>query len=282
VALSALGYATNPIFGKFAYGAGANAVTLGAIRFTVAAIGLWLILALQGKTRGVALGLRARLLALGVLGLAMVSLLYFTALEHIDASLATGLFYTYPAAVAVVGLLRGDGLSRWGIVGLLTTAAGTWMLLGTLGGFTWQGILLILAAAGVYTAFIIVGERWTSQVSPTVAAAHMTSGAALVYLTITLVTQPALPGAGAYLAGAGLSLCSTILAISTFFAGLPMIGPARASIISTLEPVFTTMLAVVLLGDQLTMLQTAGMALVVTGAVAAQWRDTPRATAQQT
>lgn len=275
VALSALGYATNPIFGKFAYAGGANAITLGAIRFTTAAVALWAFLAVTGKLRGLAWAMRLQLIALGGLGIAMVALLYFTALEHIGASLATGLFYTYPAMVVAVGLFRGDGLSRTGAMGLMLTLVGTWLLLGAdLGGFTWQGALLILAAAVLYTAYIMVSDRLARGVSATVASAHMTAGAAAVYLTLALVTGQRFPTGGQpYLAGMGLALCSTVIALITFFAGLPRVGPARASIISTLEPVFTTLMAVLLLSERLNMLQTFGLGLVVTGAVAAQVKE---------
>jgi drug/metabolite transporter (DMT)-like permease len=275
VALSALGYAANPILGKLAYQAGANAITLGCIRFSFAAAGLWLMLAARGELRGVPLRRRLQLLALGVFGFAVVSLLYFTAIQgRIGASLATGLFYTYPAFVAIAGVVRGEGLSRAGLGGLLLTAAGTWLLLGTdLGAFSWGGALLILAASGVYTAYILVGERLSRGVSPTAVSAHLTTGAALLYLTLGLVTGQTLPRAGAFAAGAGLALFCTILALVTFFAGLPKVGPTRASIISTLEPVFTALLAVMLLGEHLRGLQLLGIGLVVLGAVAAQLKE---------
>lgn len=137
VALSALGYSTNPIFGKFAYQAGANAVTLLAIRYTLATIGVWVLWGWRRETRSVSPVRKLQLIALGGLGMGMVSLLYFIALERIGASLATGLFYTYPAFVALVGVFRGEGLTRMGLAGLLLTGAGTWLLLGSdLGGFT--------------------------------------------------------------------------------------------------------------------------------------------------
>ncbi|HYF76008.1 MAG TPA: DMT family transporter [Symbiobacteriaceae bacterium] len=274
VALSALGYSTNPIFGKVAYEAGANAVSLLAIRFTMASVGLWIMLGLRGEAGALSWAKRLQLLALGAFGQSMVSLLYFIALEHIGASLATGLFYTYPAFVAVAGLFRGEGLSRTGAAGLLLTVAGTWLLLSNdLGGFTWGGALLIICASLLYTLYIIVSNAWTRTTPPTVSATYVTTGAALVYLGLAAVSRPALPGAGAYLAGAGLALCSTILAMITFFAGLPRVGSTRAAIISTLEPVFTALLAVVALHEHLGLLQMLGIALVVAGAVAAQQKE---------
>lgn len=274
VALSALGYSTNPILGKFAYQAGANALTLLSIRYLMAATGLWLIVASQRSTPRLPVAKRLQLLAMGAFGMGMVSLLYFTALEHIGASLATGLFYMHPALVAVVGAFRGEGIGKAGVAGLLLTAAGTWLLLGTdLGGFTWQGALLILAAACLYSGYMVVSDPWTRGVPPFAVSAHVTTGAAVVLLLMAVVTGQSVPGAGAFLAGGGLALLATIVAMSAFFAGLPKVGPTRAAIISTLEPVFTALLAVMLLGEHLSGLQLAGVGLVVAGAVAAQQRD---------
>ena len=273
VGLSALGYSTNPILGKFAYAAGATPITLLAIRFTLAALGLW-VMTFFRKEQPLPLATRLRLMVVGVGGIAMVALLYFSALPHIGASLATGLFYTYPAFIAAVGLVRGERLSAAGYGGLLLTAGGTWMMLSNdLGGFTWQGALLILGASVIYTAYILVSDVWTRGISPVAVSTHMTTGASVVFLLLALVTRQPLPGAGAYLAGGGLALCSTILALITFFAGLPKVGPTRASIISMLEPVFTAVLAVLLLHEGLEPLQTVGIALVVAGAVAAQYKE---------
>lgn len=273
VALSALGYATNPIFGKIAYEAGANAISVGAIRFTVATFGIWLCMGAWRHALPVAK--RLQLVAVGACGFAMVALLYFTAVAHIDASLATGLFYTHPAMIALFGRLRGERMSLSGYGGLLLTALGTWFLLGSGagGGFTWLGAAMILAAAALYSAYMVLGGPVSKGVPPTVVSAHVTLGAALVYLALVAVTRPPVPGPLAFAAGTGLALCSTILAMITFFAGLPSVGATRAAIISTLEPVFTALLAVMMLGERLSLMQSFGMALVVAGAVAAQMKE---------
>ncbi|MFZ5825891.1 MAG: DMT family transporter [Bacillota bacterium] len=281
VAVSALGFATNPIFGKLAYQAGANAITLGAMRFTLATVALWLYLIWRRQTGGLPALKRVQLIALGGMGMAMVALLYFTALEFIEASLATGIFYLHPAMIALVGMLQGERLGRLGLAGLLLTGAGTWLLLGSgPTGFSWQGLLMILGAAALYSAYIIVGDRWSQGVPPVTTSAHVTLGAATVYLVISLLTGQQVPPLPAIAAGAGLALCSTILALITLFAGLVKVGPTRAAIISTLEPVFTAMLAAVILAERLTPLQMTGIVVVVIGAVAVQLRERPSAVAE--
>lgn len=281
VALSALGFSTNPILGKLSYQAGANAVTLGVVRFLVATAALWLYLVWRRQAGGISLIKRAQLVLLGAMGMAMVSLLYFTAVRHIDASLATGIFYLHPAMIALVGLFRGERLGRLGVAGLMLTGAGTWMLLGAgPASFSWQGLSMIVGAAALYAAYIIVGDRWSQGVPAVATSAHVTLGAAALYLSMALVTGEQVPPPLAIAYGAGLAFFSTVLALITLFAGLPAVGPTRAAIISTLEPVFTAILAAILLGERLTTVQMVGIVIVAGGAVAVQLRDRPAAVVQ--
>lgn len=281
VAVSALGFSTNPIFAKLAYAAGANVITLGVARFSMAAAALWLYLLARRQAGGLSVWKRLQLLLLGIVGMAIVSLLYFSALPHIDASLATGIFYLHPAMIALVGLFRGERLGRLGLAGLLLTGAGTWLLLdGGTGGFTWQGLMMIVGAAAIYSAYMIIGERWTTGVSAVVTSAHVTLASAVFYLVIALASGQSAPPPMAILAAGSMAICSTILALITFFAGLPGVGPTRAAVISTLEPVFTALLAVTFLGERLTLPQLGGVAVVVAGAIAVQLRERSTVAAQ--
>jgi drug/metabolite transporter (DMT)-like permease len=63
---------------------------------------------------------------------------------------------------------------------------------------------------------------------------------------------------------AGIALVSTVAAVSLFFAGLKRVGPTTASILSTVEPVVTVVLAFVVFGELLGTLQLLGGALVLT------------------
>jgi len=57
---------------------------------------------------------------------------------------------------------------------------------------------------------------------------------------------------------AAIALASTVVAILAFFAGLKRVGPAVASIVSTLEPVVTVALAWIVLGETLSPIQLLG------------------------
>ncbi len=58
----------------------------------------------------------------------------------------------------------------------------------------------------------------------------------------------------------------SVVAILAFFAGLKRVGPSTASVVSTFEPVFTAILAWLVLGETLAPAQLAGGALVVASA----------------
>jgi drug/metabolite transporter (DMT)-like permease len=133
------------------------------------------------------------------------------------------------------------------------------------------GCALGLGAALIYSAYILVGERVSGRVRPLVLAALVTSGAAVTLTTGSAALGELHPGALS-LAGWGWILClgvvSTVGAISLFFAALSRLGPTRTAIVSTAEPLTTVLLAFLVFGETLGLVQLAGGALVLGGVVA--------------
>jgi drug/metabolite transporter (DMT)-like permease len=85
-----------------------------------------------------------------------------------------------------------------------------------------------------------------------------------VYGTIALATQASVPShAGAWTALIAVALVGTVLAVSTFFAALEILGPADIAVLSTIEPVVSVVVAAIALGESLSSLQLAGGALVL-------------------
>jgi drug/metabolite transporter (DMT)-like permease len=73
-----------------------------------------------------------------------------------------------------------------------------------------------------------------------------------------------------------IAVVSTVIAMLTFFAGLRRVGPSTASILSTFEPVVTTALAALTLGEFLRPWQLVGGALVLCSAGLVQLRGRRR------
>jgi drug/metabolite transporter (DMT)-like permease len=109
---------------------------------------------------------------------------------------------------------------------------------------------------------------------PSPAVALMTTATASAYALLLLgsggsVSPLDVPD-GTWPALLGLGLFATAIAIGAFYAGVKRVGGARASLISTVEPVYTVALAVLLFGEQLTAMQLAGGALVIGAVILAE------------
>ena len=262
------------IFGKLAYGEGATVATLLAVRFSLAAVVFWaIVLAGGGGARREPCGVRRRDLgiavALGACGYALQAGCYFAALTRIDASLLSLMLYTYPAIVAAAAVALGRERIDARRVAALALASGGLVCVvagaGT-GAIDPVGAALGLAAACVYTTYILVSEGVAGRMRPMTLSAIVCTGAAVSLTAGGTLLGEFHPGA-LTAAGWGWLTClggvSTVAAISLFFAGLRRVGPTAASILSTVEPVVTVVLAAAVFGELLSPVQLAGGALVI-------------------
>ena len=260
------------IFGKLAYAQGATVGTLLSVRFALAAALFWALIGLRGgvsiSRRDVAAGL-----ALGAVGYASQAGCYFAALQRIDASLLSLLIYTFPAIVAVAAIVlgreRADG-RRAGALVLASTGIALVVAGAGAGALDPLGAALGLAAAVVYSAYILVGDGISARIDPRTLTALVCTGAALTLTAASAALGDLRPGEltlGGWGWLAALAVVSTVGAISLFFAGLRRIGPTSASILATVEPLVTVVLAFAVFGETLGIVQTLGGALVLAAVV---------------
>ncbi|HYI37382.1 MAG TPA: DMT family transporter [Thermoleophilaceae bacterium] len=279
---SAAAFGAMGIFGKLAYEQGSNVATLLSTRFVVAALVLWLLLAVTGGAgRLRTLSRRDIFLALGLgaVGYGAQAGCYFAALERMDASLLALVLYTFPAMVAVAAIALGrDRASARTAIALVLAGSGLALVLaGAAAGSLQLGATALgLGAAIVYTVYILTSEGIASRADSLALAALVCTGAAVTLTAGGLITgglDPAAVTAPGWLWLTALAVVSTVGAIALFFAGLRRVGPTAAAILSTLEPVVTVALASVVFGESLGPVQLAGGALVLLAAVAVRVPD---------
>lgn len=268
IALSAAGFGAMAIFAKIAYREGVPLSTMLFLRFTLAG----LLLAAWGMTRGMRWP-RGRdlvwVMAMGALGYVGQAYCYFSALKYASAGLVGLLLYLYPAIVTVMSALiyrRRIGAARsWAVVAAL---AGTALTVG--GDLHSQpiGIALGIGAALIYSIYILAGEGVMPRVGALPAATVVMLSAATVYGGAAMVEGLRPPQSiTAWLAVLAIAVFSTLLAILGFFKGLERLGASDASTLSTLEPLVTIGLAVVVLGETVTGIQLAGGALILAAVI---------------
>jgi drug/metabolite transporter (DMT)-like permease len=186
-------------------------------------------------------------------GQAAVATLALMALRWLPAATSSFLFYTFPAWVAVITAVRGlEKLERRRLIALGIALAGIAAMVGAPDAASLSpiGVGVILSAALVYALYIPVlaalqARREALDVSRAIAV-----GGALIFATWSIGTGTlfAVPDATAL----GASVLQGVLSAGSFLgflAGLRVLGPVRTAITSTVEPFWTTMLGVVVLGQ---------------------------------
>jgi drug/metabolite transporter (DMT)-like permease len=136
-----------------------------------------------------------------------------------------------------------------------------------------SGIAWALAAAVVYASYLLLNSRFAAGVPARILALHLAEAAAAVSVCLALagggLLLPADPRG--WTSVLGISVVSTVVAPTAFLAGMAIIGPVRASVLSSVEVVVTLSLAALLLGERLSPRQWLGAVLIL-GAVAWQNR----------
>lgn len=309
IVVSACGFGSGALFAKPLYAGGIDWMTLLAWRFLFAAVLSWgWLLLFPTQRRALRTISRRRVLVLVLLGLLYVgnSGTYFAGLETVSASLAALIVYIYPAVVAVMSIRfarRLEGRRAWVALGLATL--GVALAVGGIDAGSAPpllGLALIVASPLIYAIWIILAARLAGERSerdapvppydsetavesepadpaPT-AAIMLTATAGAWWVAALLAGRPVAPWqipTDAWLGLFGVGLLATALAIQAFYAGARRIGAAQASLVSTVEPIYTITLAALLLGETLQPIQLAGGALVIIGVLMAQSGNRARA-----
>jgi drug/metabolite transporter (DMT)-like permease len=268
IVISAISFGVMPIFARFAYAGGADPITVLLLRFVLAAGVMSAIIVVRREPlpRGRAL---LGLILMGACGYAGLSLAYFTALTMASAGKVALLLYLYPALVTILSVVFfKERLSRVKVGALFLALSGTVLTTGLVGRASAIGLILGIAAAVIYAIYILAGSRVVHQAGSLSSSALVMIGAAAVYAGISAFHGLAFPHTiSAWMAVITIALVSTVLAFVTFFAGLKRVGPIAASTVSTCEPVVTVVLAAVVLGERMGLLQLLGGALIVLAAV---------------
>ncbi len=277
--IAASAYGSLSIVTTLAAQAGVTLLTLMAWRYALAAP----ILAGIAGPRAVAGVSPRRILALIVLGgggQAAVTWLSLSALEWLPAASLGFLFYTYPAWVAILAAVTGlERLTPMRIAALALALFGITLMVGA----PWNlalplpGVIRALGAALVYALYIPLLHRLRGPLDPATASAWLIAGAAALF-SVLAWREGALGWPGS-LTVWGLTLVvavyCTVVAFLTFLRGLEVLGPVRSAILSTTEPLFTSVLALAILAQPLGLPTLLGGACIVTAIVALERASPP-------
>ena len=251
IAISAASFGTLAIFGRFLYADGLDTFTILFLRFGLAALVMAIILLVRREKfpRGKIL---LQLVGMGALGYVGQSFSYLTAIKYASAGLVALLLYLYPTFVFILSVMVLREKVTWiKVVAILVALVGTALTVDPAGGQL-QGILLAIAAALIYSVYIIVGTNVMKHVSAVQSSLVIFASAGTVYGLLATANGMHLPASNAgWINILGIVLVATFIPVVTFLAGLERIGPTNASTLSTLEPVVTVLLAAWIFDERL-------------------------------
>lgn len=212
-------------------------------------------------------------------GQAMVATLALLALRWLPAATSSFLFYTYPAWVALMAMARGtETLDGRKAIALLLSLAGITAMVGAPDATALPavGVAIILAAAIVYALYIPVLARLQAVRDGLDVSRAIATGGTIGFVAwgVSVGAFSELPDATAL----GASVLQGVLssgAFLGFLSGLRVLGAVRTAITSTVEPFWTTLLGVVLLGQPLGAGTVMGGVAIMSAVVLLQRADSP-------
>lgn len=252
-----------PIFGKQAILSGISPFAVVAVRTTIAALLLFVIILLfQRKYLYIySLGLIGCLVAGFVNGIG--SIFYYTALARLDATIGQLLYSAYPLFVALWLLLDRQPIRKLTIIRLLFAGPGVYLLLSSsLTQIDLVGALLMIGAALLYALHLIINQRILYEAPAQTVTLYTLISMSITVSVAYLLFDRQLPAAGVSWSPVVILGVITFLARVALFMGVKKIGGLQTSLVGLGELLVTVVAARLWLGDQLSSLQWVGLVLL--------------------
>ena len=192
--------------------------------------------------------------------------------RHLSSALAGLLLAAVPLFGLVLAGFVGapEVVDRWRVLGLLIGACGVAALVGLqIGHIDLLAVgAVLLTALGYAAGPLVLSRRLADLPAVTVVGASLAISA-LAWAPAAAVSWPTSVSAKAAAAVVALALVCTAIAFLVFFALIAEIGPARATVITFVNPAVAIALGIAVLGEQFTVGMAVGFPLVLAGSVLA-------------
>ena len=272
-------FSTKAIFIKLAYMDQVNPALMLALRNLVAlpfflSVGLYTVYQLRRDGKALpSLKLTAQALATGFIGYYVSSLLDFEGLTYITAQLERLVLFTYPIFVMLLGWMFFNARITWvGVVGAAITYAGLVVVflsaLPTGGRDVWIGTALVLGCAVTFALYQLLAKGFITAMGSALFTSIALTGSAVACIAHYVIISRSFDFSSSprfFWLAAGTAIFATVLPSFLVNAGLARISPQSTSMIATISPLITISLAVWILGEQFSIADAIGAAMVIAG-----------------
>ncbi len=277
VFISAIAFSSKAIFIKLAYAYSVDAVTLMALRMLIATpfFVVLAVLASQDKsTHSLNKQDWILIVALGLAGMYFSQLFDFLGLVYVSASLERTILFLYPTFVVVItAVMTRRAIGRRKVTALILSYLGILLIAVHELSFdnsvdTLMGAGFVFISAMTYACYLVGSgpaihklgmQRFTGYTMV------VSCIAVLMHFSAThSISSLKLPNQ-VYVLGLVMAIVSTVLPMLLLNIGIKKIGGSKASLISSVGPVSTLLLAAIFLNEAITVKQIVGTSLVLLG-----------------
>jgi len=205
------------------------------------------------------------------------SLLYYSALGRIDASLGQVVYSLYPLFVTLWLWLDHQRPSRLTMVRLLMTIPALLLLTaGNHHAIDLPGVLLMLGASALYALHLPINQRVLYDMpAPTVTMYTLAAMSATVIPALFFVNFGKVPEAQSWLALLGVTMV-TFFSRLTLFLGVKHLGGLQTALLGLGELLVTLFFSRVILNEYLNLFQWAGVMLLIISLALVQFEKKPK------
>lgn len=265
--ISGISFGIMPVWAKLAYSEGANAISTLAFRFLLSAALLLGYLLIRKVSLRVNLK-QFKLILLLAVGYSLTSIFLFYAYNYINVGIATMILYTYPIMVMMLSIMIYKEKFKFKkFIYLILTTLGVCIMVGPNGGHvSTLGVILVLLSGLSYAVYVIgTAHEEIKKMDSLVMTFYISLITALVDFVIGFFngsfTTVISPRGMVYILL--LAIVSTVIGLIAFLKGVWYIGPTDASIFSSVEPVVSLVLGVVILGEFISINIIAGSVIII-------------------
>ncbi len=253
-------------------------LVLAQARTTISLVVLLpVLLVLRGRTLALPRKDVYHAIVLGVLGVAASNYLYYLAIQKTNVAVAIIIQYTAPAWVLLYLAARGRQRATLPkITAVVLAVVGCGLVIGLIGSGHFQvnavGLIAAVLASFSFAFYNVGGHDILARYDRWKVLLYTVASAAAFWMVIN---PPWKIAAAHYSGGQWLflfvfAMMSVLLPFSLYFGGLQHLEPTSAIVTSCLEPVFSIILAAVLLGETVRPLQALGIVVVLSATVLVQ------------
>jgi drug/metabolite transporter (DMT)-like permease len=257
-----------------------DAFTLTLVRSFVAAAGIGLVMLIRGRMPSVRREDYRLIFFLSLLVIPINQFFFLYGMRFTTPSNAALLYATTPILVLLFShWFLGEQLTRKKIYGVVLGFIGVTLVIferGLDAGMHYlMGNLIISLAVLAWGLYTVYGRKLTSKYGPLDASAITLLTGTVLFLPIGIIPALSFPYSSLtpanWLQILYLGIVTSVIAYLLWYYALSRIEAAKVALFANLQPILTTLMAVLLLGQDLTPLFVIGGIVAICGVVLAQF-----------